>query len=225
MTLKQKVNISKNIIQKAFDQYGNRLFMTFSGGKDSTVLFDLVKDIFSDIKIIILDTRFEFEETHEFIGQYLSGRNFEIMQCSQQEHEAIMEKYNGQDMIEGQWYCCAHKEPALEQFLKRQSHTGWLTGLRSDETENRTYIGIYQKGKYGVEKINPIIFWTVEDIWEYIKENKLSTHKKYAEGYLSLGCKPCTEAGFRAKKGNQGKFENMGLSGERPQGSECGIHI
>src|SRR3990167_10247479 len=241
MTLEQKINLSKNIIEKAVSEF-QRIFFSFSGGKDSTVMLDLIHTIKPDIKIVGIDTGYEFDETLEFTDKLMGlyGTEIEYLRPTKEQHQEILRHYRSTApgevgglldnkvssfMKDGQWYCCAHKEPALKNFLARGEYDAWLTGLRSDENENRRLVGIYQKGKNGIQKINPIIFWTQEDVWEYIKLNKLEYHPKYDQGYKSLGCKPCTEAGLREGKGMQSKFEDVGLSGERANSSECGLHL
>ena len=243
MTLEQKINLSKNIIEHSVSDH-QRIFMSFSGGKDSMVLLDLVHQVKPDIKVIGIDTGYEFPETIEFTDRMVEKYklDFEYLKPTLMQHRGVMINYggmaweeyqkdtekefrlpSGDKVKDGQWYCCAHKEPALQNFLNRKEYDAWITGLRADETENRRLTPIFQKGR--IAKVNPIIFWTLDDIWAYIKDNKLDYHSKYDEGYKSLGCQPCTEAGFRDGKANQGKFEDVGLSGERPDDAECGIHL
>ncbi len=241
LTLEQKINLSKNIIEKAVSDYQN-IFFSFSGGKDSAVMLDLVYKIKPNIKIVGIDTGYEFEETIEFTDRLMKkyGTEIEYLRPTEEQHEEILKHYRSTApgeigglldgkvssfVKDGQWYCCAHKEPALRNFLERGEYNAWLTGLRADETENRKLVGIYQKGKNGIQKINSIIFWESPDIWEYIKLNNLGYHPKYDQGYKSLGCKPCTEAGLREGKGMQSRFEEVGLSGERVNNSECGLHL
>ena len=245
MTLEQKINLSKNIIEHSISDH-QRIFMSFSGGKDSMVLLDLVYQVKPDIKVVGIDTGYEFPETIKFTDKIVKKYklNFEWLGPIGKQHSEIIHKYGGiakkfgvstpgasidrfyppeEEIRDGQWFCCAMKEPALQNFLNRKEYDAWITGLRADETENRRLTPIFQKGR--IAKVNPIIFWTLDDIWAYIKDNKLDYHSKYDEGYKSLGCQPCTEAGFRDGKANQGKFEDVGLSGERPDDAECGIHL
>ena len=231
LSLEQKIGLAKNIIEKAVSDH-QRIFFSFSGGKDSTVMLDLVLKAKPDIKIVGIDTGYEFPETIAFTDHLMEKFNtkIEYLKPTDEQHNGVMALYTHhgeivRNMADGQWYCCAHKEPALRNFLERGEYNAWLTGLRADETENRRLVGIYQKGKNGIQKINPVIFWESVDIWEYIKLNNLEYHSKYDQGYKSLGCKPCTEAGLREGKGMQSKFEDVGLSGERANGSECGLHI
>jgi len=96
--------------------------------------------------------------------------------------------------------------------------------LRRDETEYRKSTGLVEQGK--IAKINPIAFWNKDDIWNYIKDNKLAYHPLYDAGYLSLGCKPCTTSGkTREGGGRQGQFERAGrFGGTKNAGGECGLH-
>ncbi len=246
MTLEQKINLSKNIIEHSVSDY-QRIFMSFSGGKDSMVLLDLVHQVKPDIEVVGIDTGHEFPETIEFTNKIIKKYNlhFGWLHPLVEQRIDVYNDYNLSPEVErteglgisvntieptidnikdGQWLCCAMKEPALQTFLAWNTQfDAWITGLRADETENRRLTPIFQKGK--IAKVNPIIFWELDDVWTYLAGNKLDYHPKYDEGYKSLGCKPCTEAGFREGKANQGKFEDVGLSGERPDDAECGIHL
>ena len=115
------------------------------------------------------------------------------------------------------------KIPAIESIIG--DFDAWLTGLRRDETEYRKDTKILEQGK--IAKINPIAFWTREDVWNYIEKKKLRNHPLYSAGYLSLGCQPCTTQGkTRLGGGRQGQFERAGrFVGTSHQGQECGLHL
>lgn len=194
--------LTENIIEKALHDHKEDIFMTFSGGKDSLVLLDHVLKQDKGIKVISIDTGYEFPSTIKYIDEIVKERNLN--------HEYIKPDRK-------QPVCCDNKKPALNEFLEiRDYYTGWFTGLRADETPERNDVGIYQWDMDGIEKVNPLIHWKEKDIWDYIKKHELEAHPLYSI-YRSLGCMPCTEAGKR------GKFEDIG-SAERDDDSECGLH-
>jgi 3'-phosphoadenosine 5'-phosphosulfate sulfotransferase (PAPS reductase)/FAD synthetase len=63
---------------------------------------------------------------------------------------------------------------------------GWITGLRRDQTTNRTNVTMFQldHGHGGILKINPIIDWTWDQIQEYIKNNNLPYNSLLDKGFL-----------------------------------------
>ena len=63
-----KVAKSKRRIQEWIDYYGdNKVYISFSGGKDSTVLLDLVRQVNPNIPAVFVDTGLEYPETKEFV--------------------------------------------------------------------------------------------------------------------------------------------------------------
>ena len=73
---------------------------------------------------------------------------------------------------------------------------GWITGLRSDQTQNRqtsTKIEIDEQHD-GMIKLNPILDWTWDQTMSYIKENDIPYNKLIDQGFPSIGCEPCTRA-------------------------------
>jgi len=224
LTLPQKVEISKIIIDNAVTKHPN-IFAACSFGKDSRVIVDLVMQIKPDFQFYGIDTGYEFPETIEY-GERLveeTGMNFSWLWPSPEEKKRIDEEYGDSFIRNDQYKCCEMKIPAIESVMNK--YQAWITGLRRDETEYRQNIKIFEPGK--IVKVNPIAFWTNDDVWNYIKENKLSYHPLYDKGYASLGCKPCTiEGRTRSGGGRQGQFERAGrFAGTSNRGGECGLHV
>src|SRR3990167_4440806 len=130
LTLEQKVGLAKNIIEKAVSDY-QKIFFSFSGGKDSTVMLDLVFKAKPDIKIVGIDTGYEFPETIEFTDKLMKkyGTEIEYLRPDNSQklavwnHHGWFSKIDGEQeptanhVMDGQWMCCAMKEPALKNFL------------------------------------------------------------------------------------------------------------
>jgi len=219
MTIEEKADISRTVIALALDKYPNA-FIACSFGKDSRVLVELATAVKHDIDIVGLDTGYEFPETLEYAKELTRERNlnFRWESPTQEERERIEKEYGDNFVKNGQSMCCEMKIPTANRIMAQ--YDAWITGLRRDETEFRQNTGLIEQGR--IIKINPIAFWTQDDVWEYIRSNKLSYHPLYDAGYPSLGCQPCTTSGDRKKGGGrQGQFERAGRSGN---GKECGLH-
>lgn len=219
ITLAEKVEISKIVIQYAIALYP-RIFATCSFGKDSRVIVDLVSQINKNLQFIGIDTGYEFPETLSFAKELIHevGMNFRWVKPPGKERRKIEKNYGNNMIKDNQYKCCAMKKPALATILP--NYDAWITGLRRDEAETRKDIKIIETGGY-IIKINPIAFWTQSDVWQYIRENVLSYHPLYKQGYSSLGCQPCTN-----KINNvSGDSERAGrFIGTDHCGKECGIH-
>ncbi len=81
--------------------------------------------------------------------------------------------------------------------LKRASKSVdiWITGLRASQSITRETMPIVEWDEnFKVIKLNPLINWSEDDVWNYIKENKVPYNKLHDNGFPSIGCEPCTRA-------------------------------
>lgn len=69
LPLECKIQLSQNRIKHWLDQSGGQCYVAFSGGKDSTVLLDLVRDISPDVPAVFVDTGLEYPEIRAFVKQ------------------------------------------------------------------------------------------------------------------------------------------------------------
>ena len=216
--LEQKVELSKIIIEYVFLKYRNP-FVSCSFGKDSRVIIDLAMKVNKSIKFIGIDTGYEFVETLDFAKMLVKklGMNFLWVKPNDVDIRKIEEKYGDKIIIDNQYKCCAMKKPALQKIITQ--HDAWITGLRRDESVSRQDIPIIEETTE-VIKINPIAFWTRDDVWNYIKKNNLDVHPLYQCGYTSLGCQPCTKKSINIfSEERTGRF-----IGTDNIGQECGLH-
>ncbi len=224
MKLSEKVEISQLVIQYALEKY-SRIFVACSFGKDSRVIVDLTIRVRPDVPFIGIDTGYEFPETLAYADELVreTGIRFRWVRPSEEARRRIDEAYGDSFIKADQYKCCEMKIPAIEQVMGQ--YQAWITGLRRDETEYRKNTRLFENGK--IVKVNPIAFWTKEDVWRYIRENKLSYHPLYERGFASLGCQPCTTQGkVRSGGGRQGQFERAGrFAGTAHHGQECGLHL
>jgi phosphoadenosine phosphosulfate reductase len=72
---------------------------------------------------------------------------------------------------------------------------------------------------FKVIKLNPLINWSEDDVWNYIKENKVPYNKLHDNGFPSIGCEPCTRAIKAGEDIRAGRWW-----WENPEHKECGLH-
>ncbi len=190
--LEQKISLSIEIIKEAGDRYGDKIGIAFTGGKDSTVLLDLIRRAENGkipFKVITIDTSVEFPEIKEFMEKLKSAWNFEIVKYSND--EALRQKY---PIAKDKADCCnILKTIPLKQSIKDLHLKAMFTGIRRDENEARANESYFSKRKDPHHfRVHPLLHFTEKDIWNYIKFNNLPYCKLYEQGYRSIDCAPCT---------------------------------
>lgn len=70
LPLERKVGVTLARISEWYNHYSGSVCVSFSGGKDSTVLLYLARSIFPDIKAVYVDTGLEYPEVKEFIRSF-----------------------------------------------------------------------------------------------------------------------------------------------------------
>jgi 3'-phosphoadenosine 5'-phosphosulfate sulfotransferase (PAPS reductase)/FAD synthetase len=68
--LPQKVVLTKARIREWYYKWGGQVYVSFSGGKDSTVLLHLVRQEFPDVQAVFVDTGLEYPEIKQFVKQH-----------------------------------------------------------------------------------------------------------------------------------------------------------
>ena len=63
--LEVKINLTKGRIKQWYEHWNGNVYVSFSGGKDSTVLLDIVKDVYPDVPAVFCDTGLEYPEVRE----------------------------------------------------------------------------------------------------------------------------------------------------------------
>jgi phosphoadenosine phosphosulfate reductase len=108
--------------------------------------------------------------------------------------------------------CAARKVAPMEAHLRGKR--AWASGLRRVESPSRaTAKAIEWDAKRGLVKVNPIVAWTDEEVERYVAEHDLIVNPLRLQGFDSIGCWPCTQAG----KGREGRWAGQDKL-------ECGLH-
>ena len=216
--LLEKEQKSIYIIREANEKF-KKVGILWSVGKDSTTIIHLVKKAFFGqvpFPVIHVDTSFKFPEMIEFRDKLTKEWGLNLLVA--QNKKALAE---GTNHTKGRLECCgALKTKGLKQFLQKEGFDAILVGIRRDEH------GIRAKERYfsprdkefrwdpknqppelwdfysslGQEhdhiRVHPILHWTEQDVWEYIKQENIPVNPLYfakdGHRYRSLGCAPCT---------------------------------
>jgi phosphoadenylyl-sulfate reductase (thioredoxin) len=117
--------------------------------------------------------------------------------------------------------CCeVRKVNPLNKVLKGLD--AWVTGVRRSQTSTRSEASKIEldSGHGNIVKVNPLVDWTHEQVWEYIRANGVPYNELYDKGYTSIGCAPCTRAINPGEDSRAGRWW-----WEQGVPKECGIHL
>ncbi|MFH1008406.1 MAG: phosphoadenylyl-sulfate reductase [Candidatus Latescibacterota bacterium] len=206
--------------------FGNKAALACSFSPEDIVVIHMMRAIREDARVFAIDTGRLNEETYvcadEITG--LMGGTIEWFFPKRQEVEAL-ERAHGlhsfRNSLEARHECCGiRKVEPLSRALS--GLRAWITGMRREQSVTRKTVAQVapDDAHKGLLKINPLIHWSSDEVWEYIRENKLPYNRLHDQGYPSIGCEPCTRATAPGEHERAGRWW-----WEHPEHKECGLHI
>lgn len=175
------VKATKNDIARTLPKYKN-VSVSFSGGKDSTVLLDLVGKERNDIFVLFIESGATFPDTEKCIDFYARKYNVVVVP-STYTYQEIYKMREKKDISNAQWMEWIVYEP-VRQFVKDYKIDLQCIGLRAKESKRRQMrFRVYPHERIqqvtGVGTFYPLKDWSYADIWTYIYENKLRYNTLY----------------------------------------------
>lgn len=198
-----------------------RIMMTSSFGAEAAVLLDLVAKVDPSIPVIFLDTRRLFGETLRYQKKLTEILGLEDVRVIRPDSDRL-QKLDPDDMLftsDTDACCNIRKVEPLDntlRILKENGFKGWITGRKRFHSDTRGTIDAIEAAD-GFLKINPLAHWTNEDVKAAYLEKNLPAHPLVAEGFLSIGCMPCTERTAPDGDARSGRWAGKVKT-------ECGIH-
>ena len=193
---------AEEFINKAAEGYDVRsMFVSFSGGKDSTVVSHLVTTALGEPSIIHLfgDTTLELPETIEYIDRFKKNNRKTPVLTSKNKQQDFFElcKEFGPPSRMLRWCCTIFKtgfiSKKVNSSFKDKKSVRTFYGIRRNESKSRsTYEREDNSPKISKQKVaSPIIDWMDYDIWLYILTTGIDFNDAYRKGYARVGCWCC----------------------------------
>ena len=186
---------------KFLNNENNAAFVSFSGGKDSTVVSDLVRKALGTPSIIHIfgNTTLEFPETYDYIERFkANNRKTPVLRAENKEQDffRLCESF-GPPSRSLRWCCTIFKTGFIGDKIKKtfgdKKRVLTFYGIRRSESTSRSNYERSSEGKKISKQLvaSPIIDWLDYDIWLYIITTKIDFNNAYRLGYSRVGCWLC----------------------------------
>ncbi len=215
------------VILKAALEKFEHIAISFSGAED-VVLIDLALAIRKDITVFCLDTGRLHPQTYRFIEQVRKhyGIDIDILSPNRKLLDPfVKEKGLFSFYDDGHSECCGIRKV---EPLRRKLATvdAWITGQRKDQSvDTRQDIPEVQQDSafstpsHTLIKFNPLLNWSSAQVWDYIESYQVPFNSLHQQGFVSIGCEPCTRAILPNQHERVGRWW-----WEDSTKKECGLH-
>jgi len=196
-----------------------RSCLTSSFQAEDMAVLHLLRKRIPDVPVLFLDTGYHFPQTYEYRDRLAREWSLNLVNVlpvqTVVEQESAFGILNRSDPTR----CCLLRkvEPllgALEPF------DVWFTGLRREQSPTRKNLKKVELHRLpagrSLWKVSLLADWNWEQVWNYVNSNGISHLPQYDEGYLSIGCQPCTALPVDPNNPRSGRWGGTKL--------ECGIH-
>lgn len=217
----------RKVLCHALKNY-DKVAISFSGAED-VVLIDMALKIRQDIQVFSLDTGRLHPETYQFIEKVRKHYkiDIELLTPDYKLLQALVKQKGLFSFYEdGHEECCGiRKVEPLKRKLAQVD--AWITGQRKDQSantrQNTLEIQIdpaFATDNHPLIKFNPLVNQSSAQIWDYIEAYQVPFNTLHEQGYISIGCEPCTRPVLPNQHERAGRWW-----WEEVTKRECGLHI
>jgi phosphoadenosine phosphosulfate reductase len=208
---------AEDVLRWAFGEWGEKLCLSCSWQKQSSVLIHMVSELGLEVDVIELDTHLFFKETYETRKRLVERYALELIAP---EIVTIAEQHRdeGPNLWERDPDRCCHLRKVEPLISVLSPYDAWVSGIRRDQSPSRANARKVERSeRYGVWKIQPLADWSEKDVWRYIMDNDIPYNPLHDAGYRSIGCIPCTRPTRPDEEERAGRWAGSDKL-------ECGIH-
>jgi phosphoadenosine phosphosulfate reductase len=216
----------REILKFAFASFKN-IAISFSGAED-VALIELSRKLNPELRVFSLDTGRLHPQTYRFIEKVRKHYDLEIEILSPDGDELqsfVTAKGLFSFYEDGHTECCQIRKV---RPLKKKLATldAWITGQRKDQSPGtRSSVPVMQLdegnsvGRSPLIKFNPLANWTSREVWDYLRMAESPYNELHEQGYVSIGCEPCTRPILPGQHEREGRWW-----WEEATKKECGLH-
>lgn len=177
---------------RRFADEGRSVVSTSSFQTHSLPMLHLLSRSSVDVPIFLLDTGFHFAETIGFAHRVADDFGLDLRLIRSPVPKSQQLDPSGRFLFAADPdYCCELNKTMPTEALLAE-HDVWISGVRADQNSNRATFSEFMPGPSDTTRWHPMLEWSKQAVWAYIREFDLPRHPLEDAGYLSIGCAPCT---------------------------------
>lgn len=197
--------------------FPGRIAQVSSFGAESAVLLHMTAEIDPAVPVIFLDTGKLFGETLRYRDTLIARLGLTDVRSVQPEAARIdRADPKGALWLHNPNRCC-HLRKVLPLERALTGFDAWITGRKRYQGASRDSLAPIELVD-GRVKINPLAGWSRGDLEAYRAAHDLPEHPLVADGFLSIGCMPCTDRVAPGEDVRAGRWRGHDKT-------ECGIHL
>lgn len=206
------------VIGQAVELLGDELSVVSSFGADSAVLLHLISQVKPDLPVVFLETGKHFAETLDYVEKLKQTFGLTNVKAIVPDPADVTRFDPVGDLWETDPDSCCHIRKTEPLNAEMAGYGGWITGRKRFQTSDRGVLPHFELTSDDRIKVNPLAYWTNEDVEAYKAANDLPEHPLYARGFKSIGCAPCTSVVAEGEDPRSGRWRGLNKT-------ECGIHF
>lgn len=207
------------LLRWAVRQFGDGMVLGTGFGPSGVFLIHLIVELGLETPVFFLDTHLHFDETYALKEKIEKRFGIEIKAVPPSLGLDEQAAEYGPELWKHNPDQCCHLRKVLPLQRYLSDKTAWISGIRRSQGDARQQANMFEwDDKNKVVKINPLLHWSVEKVWDTIHKYNLPYNPLHDEGYPSIGCIPCTAKVSNGDGERDGRWKEM-------EKTECGIHL
>ena len=193
--------------------------LTSSFQAEDMVVAHVLRKQVPGVRVLFLDTGYHFAQTYEYRDRMTQQWSLNLVNVVPEQTVAEQESAFGILYRSEPTRCCQFRkvEPLMRVL---EPFDIWFTGLRREQSPTRKNLKKLELHRLPTGKtlwkVSLLADWNWEQVWQYVNANEIPSLPQYDEGYLSIGCQPCTALPSDPNNPRSGRWGGTKL--------ECGIH-
>ncbi len=201
---------------KEFLDAGKVVVTSSSFQSHSIPLLHVISRMNHDIPVYFLNTGFHFPESISFKNEVTKKLGLNTFSLTSNIDKLHQKDSSDHFLFASDPGTCCHINKVLPMDDVLKMSDVWIVGVRKGQTATRSGFDKIMDGPYGTKRYHPILSWDSKMVLEYQKKFDLPFHPLEKEGYLSIGCEPCTSKFLSSERSARWAGQNK---------DECGLHI
>lgn len=208
---------SAHILSHILAQFRGRVALISSFGTESAALLALIARYDTRLPVYFLDTGCHFPETLAYRDGLVAHLGLACLHNLVPAAAALQQR-DPQDQLfafDPDACCALRKVEPLEAVMPEFDI--WITGRKRAQAATRAGLPVLERQENGQVKLNPLVGWSAAQIRNFMRRENLPPHPLVAQGYRSIGCKPCTRIVGAGEDDRAGRWAGLAKT-------ECGLH-